>query len=174
MKRYVLTQWKAHKATVALIIFGFFIADLILSVGVTVSRRQFEYYHDGMIGNPDEQLVINFRMADGEKARSVLKTVSGFGEVQVLNSDAVPAGTGDAEKMITPVPVWFEQEEDWHIPIIKGRYLSAASPPDSVFSFTILGIPMPPKGAFSRISFASSKERTVPKSPIEEAASASF
>ncbi len=43
MKRYVLTQWKAHKATVALIIFGFFVADLILSIGVTVSRRQFEY-----------------------------------------------------------------------------------------------------------------------------------
>lgn len=125
MKRYVLTQWKAHKATVALIIFGFFIADLILSVGVTVSRRQFEYYHDGMIGNPDEQLVINFRMADGEKTRSVLETVSGFGEVQVLNADAVPVENGDAEQMISPVPVWFEREEDWHIPIIKGRYLSA-------------------------------------------------
>lgn len=112
MKRYVLTQWKAHKATVALISFGFFVADLILSIGVTVSRRQFEYYHDGMIGNPDEQLVINFRMVDGENTRSVLETVSGFGEVQVLNADAVPVGNGDVEKMISPVPVWFEREED--------------------------------------------------------------
>ena len=51
-------------------------------------------------------------MVDGENTRSVLETVSGFGEVQVLNADAVPVGNGDVEKMISPVPVWFEREED--------------------------------------------------------------
>lgn len=124
MQQYILAQWKEHKATIVLIITGFFVANIILSIGVTLSQRQFEYYQDGMLGNPEDQVIIDFTEKDNVKLWNHFTNLKQIGEIQILNIDAVPVKSKEKEVNIHPVPVWFEKQEDWHIPIIDGRYLS--------------------------------------------------
>lgn len=124
MRQYILAQWKGHKATITLIIIGFFVANIILSIGVTLSRRQFEYYQDGTIGEPEDQVIIDFTEKNHDKIWDYFNQLKQTGEIQVLNIDAVSVKLNDKVLTIHPVPVWFEKQEDWHIPIIEGRYLS--------------------------------------------------
>lgn len=123
MRQYILAQWKDHKATITLVIIGFFVANMILSVGVTLSRRQFEYYQDGMIGDPEDQVIIDFTEKDREKVWDYFRRLKQMGEIQILNIDVVPVKLKEKELSIHPVPVWFENQEAWHIPIIEGDYL---------------------------------------------------
>ena len=123
MRQYILTQWKEHRGTVALIILGFFVANLIMSVGITMSKHTIETYQDNLIGNPEEQVTVFFDAHDSKKLWSDLDFLKGAGEIQLLSQDNVSVEKGKTVTKCQPVPVWFERQEDWHIPIISGRYL---------------------------------------------------
>ena len=58
MTTYIINQWKKKKITVALIIFGFVVANIFMSVGTSVSVNSYNYIQDINSGNPKEQLML--------------------------------------------------------------------------------------------------------------------
>ncbi len=125
MYKFILTQWKNRKATVALIITGFFVGCLVMSIGISACVESFEYIGDRKCGDPKQQLEI-FLSADESwgqnEVEKIIETVGQYGEVQLLSMDSKKLD--DYDEYYPCVPVLFEQEPGWHIPLVKGRYFT--------------------------------------------------
>ncbi|MCJ7840019.1 ABC transporter permease [Lederbergia sp. NSJ-179] len=125
MFKFIFQQWKNRKATVLLIIIGFFIGSLVISLGISASVESLEYINDQKGGNPEQQLDI-FLSSDGDwnqkDVEDIVEALSEFGEVQILSMGNRRLNQYNDSFPI--VPVLFHQEPDWHIPLIEGRYFS--------------------------------------------------
>jgi len=120
-----MRQWKNRKATVLLMILGFFIGSLVMSLGTSASVESFEYIADHKRGDPDRQVNVSLSSLSEAKGKqkdmeNIVERLGEYGEVQILSMggrkvDHYP------DKMVI-VPVLFNQEPDWHIPLTDGRY----------------------------------------------------
>gem|GEM_PF-2934285 len=125
MFQFVMRQWKNRKATVLLMILGFFIGSLVMSLGTSASVESFEYIADHKRGDPDRQVNVSLSSLSEAKGKqkdmeNIVERLGEYGEVQILSMggrkvDHYP------DKMVI-VPVLFNQEPDWHIPLTDGRY----------------------------------------------------
>ncbi len=125
MKEYVINQWKSKKLTVALIMLGFFIGNLVLSVGISMSVETMKQTYDENSGVPESQLEIELRCEDSVRAESVLdlcERIGKIGELQIVSFQTVELN--EYGKSYQVVPVIFEKEEEWHIPMIAGEYFT--------------------------------------------------
>ena len=126
MLEYVISQWKQKKGTICLIVLGFFIGNLVLSFGTSISVENIKQSYDRTSGNPEKQLELEITASKqdcGEEARTVCENLSKYGEIQILSFEKIPIGNGS--KQYQAVPVCFNSEESWHIPIMEGRYFWA-------------------------------------------------
>lgn len=65
MLLYVIKQWKEKKITVMLLILGFLVGNLVLSVGTSVAVENVKMLEDQTSGNPDQQLEISVNQEEG-------------------------------------------------------------------------------------------------------------
>lgn len=123
--QFIFRQWKNRKVTIALIIVGFFIGGLVMSLGTSASIESIEYINDQKGGNPDQQLDI-FLTQNGEwhqkDVEETVERLSEFGEVQLLSMKNRKLDLYNDEFPV--VPVLFHQDPEWHIPLVDGRYFS--------------------------------------------------
>ena len=123
MFQFVMRQWKNRKATVLLMILGFFIGSLVMSLGTSASVESFEYIADHKRGDPDRQVkVLLSSEAKGKQKdmENIVERLGGYGEVQILSMGSRKVDHYP-DKMVI-VPVLFNQEPVWHIPLTDGRY----------------------------------------------------
>lgn len=86
MFRYLINQWRFRPFTIALIIFGFFIASVVLSIGISVSVENYRYINDRNSGDTREQLIINLYFQDEPRVdSSLIKDYSQYGELQIIS-----------------------------------------------------------------------------------------
>ena len=125
MLLYVIKQWKEKKITVMLLILGFLVGNLVLSVGTSVAVENVKMLEDQTSGNPDQQLEISVNQEEGAALKkedwlAYCDKLTEYGEVQLLSLE--PVSTSGKEQTCTIVPVNFKQEESWHVPLLQGRY----------------------------------------------------
>lgn len=118
----IFKQWMHKKAVIGLMIFGFFIGSLVLSIGTSLTVESINYTYDQYSGDPDEQMIIDINGNNFNNISTYIKKCSNYGEVQLINMDK--AVTGDYEKNYQIVPVYFNARSNWNIPIIQGRYFT--------------------------------------------------
>ncbi|MGE7219222.1 hypothetical protein ACQKJC_22320 [Priestia koreensis] len=125
MYQFIFRQWKNRKKTILLIIIGFFIGSLVMSLGTSASLGSLEYINDQKSGNPKQQLDVFLSHNSDWYQKDVEDTVeklSKFSEVQILSMGNRKLDQYNDSFPI--VPVLFHQEPNWHIPLIGGRYFS--------------------------------------------------
>lgn len=125
MYQFIFRQWKNRKVTLLLIIIGFFIGSLVMSLGTSASIESLEYINDQKAGNPEQQLDV-FLSREGDwnqkDVEDTVERLSEFGEVQLLSMGNRKLDQYNGSYPI--VPVLFHREPDWHIPLIEGKYFS--------------------------------------------------
>ncbi|MGE6260696.1 ABC transporter permease [Heyndrickxia sporothermodurans] len=125
MYQFIFRQWKNRKVTLLLIIMGFFIGSLVMSLGTSASIESLEYINDQKAGNPEQQLDV-FLSREGDwnqkDVEDTVERLSEFGEVQLLSMGNRKLDQYNGSYPI--VPVLFHREPDWHIPLIEGKYFS--------------------------------------------------
>lgn len=125
MYRFIFQQWRNRKVTILLIISGFFVGSFVMSLGTSASVESLEYISDQQRGNPEHQLDISlsgdgdWKQQDMEK---IVEKISEYGEVQILSMGN--QYIAQYENNYPIVPVLFEEEPNWHIPLIEGKYFS--------------------------------------------------
>ena len=127
MYKYLFRQWKTRKMTVFLIIIGFYIGSLVMSIATSTCMEALEYVSDMNRGNPEEQLDLSVSYDNTYSKAGVdklVKRLGEFGEVQLLS---MPAKNIKKEKSYVVVPVLFRNTPDWHVPIMRGRYFDKES-----------------------------------------------
>ncbi|MFD2114776.1 ABC transporter permease [Paenibacillus yanchengensis] len=125
MYQFIFRQWKNRKATILLIVIGFFIGSLVMSLGTSASVESIVYINDQRAGNPEQQLDIFLSQDDEWNQRDVEDTVerlSEFGEIQLLSMGSRKLDQYNDSFPI--VPVLFHQDPSWHIPLVEGKYFS--------------------------------------------------
>lgn len=124
MFRYILEKWKARKNILFVMIIGFSVSSLFLSVGISVSIDNYNRLQDITSGNPDDQALVEVFLQDQhfESADYVIEKLSKYGEVQIVS--LLPIAISGIS--VQPVLVENPGMANWHIPIIKGDYLSGA------------------------------------------------
>lgn len=126
MFRYIMQQWKKRILIVLLIIIGFFIGSLVMSLGISASVESFEYIHDQKMGNPEEQVNIsltNFTNNWNQKdVENFIEKLSEYGEIQLLSMEN--GNLTEYNVSFPIVPVLFNEEPNWHVPLLEGNYFS--------------------------------------------------
>jgi len=123
MLEYVISQWKQKKGTIILIMLGFFIGNVVLSFGTSISVENIKQSYDRTSGNPEKQLELEItalKQDCGEEVRVICENLSKYGEIQILSFGKIQIANGKQQYQV--VPVCFNMEESWHIPITDGRY----------------------------------------------------
>lgn len=123
MFKYILNQWKKKKMTIILIVIGFIIANLFLSVGISMSVDSYNYIMDINSGNLKKQLSLEFEIksqSDINKLNEVVNYIGEYGEVQLISLNQVQV---ENLPQVQVVPVCSKNVKGWHIPIIDGKYL---------------------------------------------------
>lgn len=120
MTKYILAQWRKHLLLFAIVVFCFTISGLVLAIGIGITVENSRLASDSTSGDLDDQTCLDFRSDDQSyMSMTLLKPLARFGEVQVLNQPSIDING----VKVSPVPVFYEKEEDWHIPLIKGTYI---------------------------------------------------
>lgn len=120
---YIKKQWLRKIKTLIFIITGFVIGNLVLSGGISISQETVTRQRDLTAGDPYIQTKINLENTEGLDFLNVLhfcEKLSDYGELQVINAGKVNIDV--LNKKYPAYPVLFSKEEDWHIPLIEGRY----------------------------------------------------
>ncbi|RJX37067.1 ABC transporter permease [Paenibacillus pinisoli] len=125
MYQFIFRQWKNRKATILLIVIGFFIGSLVMSLGTSASMESIAYINDQRGGNPDQQLDV-FISQDGQwnqkDVEDTVERLGDFGEMQLLSMGN--RKLDQYNESFPVVPVLFHQAPDWHIPLVEGKYFS--------------------------------------------------
>lgn len=128
MYKYIFKQWQKRKVTFFLIVFGFFIGSIVVSIGISNCCEVFQQIQDRRMGSPDKQLLCDIVSEDTVNLDGISKMMNGFseyGEVQILNiNDSV---FDNDSKKYAVVPVKLKNKLVWHIPIIEGNYFDVKS-----------------------------------------------
>lgn len=124
MYKFIFRQWKNRKATAALIIIGFMIGSFVMSLGISASKESFEYISDQTGGNPDQlDIFLECGSVWNQKVvENIVEKISSYGEVTILSMSSQKLDQYDETCPI--VPVLFQKESDWHIPLLEGRYFT--------------------------------------------------
>lgn len=125
MYQFIFRQWQNRKVTILLIILGFFIGSLVMSLGTSASVDSLRYINDLKRGDPNQQIDV-FLSSNGdwdqEDVVDTVESLSEFGEVQLLSMGNRKLDQFNSSYPI--VPVLFHQEPDWHIPLVAGEYFA--------------------------------------------------
>ena len=122
MFKYIMMQWKHKKIILSLMVIGFFVGSLFLSVGASLVKENYNYILDCNSGDYSKQLNIDMKINEGlniEKIKSIFQKLGKYGEIQILSLGGVETYNG----VLQIVPVEAKNQGDWHIPIINGNYL---------------------------------------------------
>lgn len=123
MIEYIINQWRNKKSTIFLIMLGFFIGNLVLSLGISMSVENIKQTYDKNSGVPEKQLELTTSCIERRNIEGTIKfykDISKYGEVQILSLEKIILDKYNKEYQV--IPVCFQKNEGWHIPIIKGRY----------------------------------------------------
>lgn len=119
MYKYLFRQWKKRKATMLLIVFGFFIGSLVMSIGISNCYETALLLQDRKMGNPEEQLfcdLISEEKIDVNQVSELVNKLADYGAVQILNI---------VNDHIAVVPVIMKSDDVWKVPVIEGEFLTS-------------------------------------------------
>lgn len=124
----MLQNYKKNLFSVILLIIGYFIGILSLSIGTSVIKDVREYSLDSTSGNVKNSVISrintnNISDLSYNNISKVLTFMSKDVEVQLLNFGNIPINNNE-NYTVQLVPIINAKKSDWHIPIIKGRYFS--------------------------------------------------
>ena len=105
---------------------GFFVGNLVLSIGTSISVETIKQSYDSTSGNAQKQLEIDLHGIEGKEMEpdmvaEICKKLAGYGEIQLVSIETANTNYGDRYQV---VPVKFYKAEDWHVPILEGKYFS--------------------------------------------------
>lgn len=124
----MLQNYKKNLFSVILLIIGYFIGILSLSIGTSVIKDVREYSLDSTSGNVKNSVISrintnNISDLSYNNISKVLTFMSKDVEVQLLNFGNIPINNNE-NYTVQLVPIINSKKSDWHIPIIKGKYFS--------------------------------------------------
>ncbi len=125
MKEYILRQWKSKSLTVFLMILGFLVGNIVLSVGTSITIETIKQAYDNNSGNPNNQLEIQINMKENSSMENfifIADELVRYGEIQIVSMENIKID--DNGKSCQIIPINFLKSEDWHIPIIRGNYFT--------------------------------------------------
>lgn len=128
MFKYIFMQWKNKKVILCLIIIGFFIGSLFLSIGTSLVLENYNYIMDQNSGDYSQQLELELTIKDNlniEKVKKNFIELGKYGEIQILSSEGVEINNKNYQ--IVPTIIKKQEQGVWHIPLIKGSYLDGNS-----------------------------------------------
>lgn len=126
MFKYIIMQWKHKKIILCLIIIGFFVGSLFLSIGASMVKENYNYIMDQNSGDYSKQLEVELTIQEGlEKTEisNIFEQLGTYGEIQIVSLDGVQIDN----KICQIVPTVSKNQGDWHIPLIEGEYLEGKS-----------------------------------------------
>lgn len=127
MLKYIFKQWQRKPLGVVLIIVGYIIGILVLSIGLSSIEMTKNDLGDMYSGNPDDYSIVRVNTLkntniDSDKIISFFNDLSATAEVQILNFNKVKVAKQNVNYDYPLVPIIFNKPSQWHIPIIQGRY----------------------------------------------------
>lgn len=126
MYKYIIMQWKHKKIVLCLIIIGFFVGSLFLSIGASLVKENYNYIMDQNSGDYSKQLELELTIQESVKKTeisNVFEQLGTYGEIQIVSLDGVEIN----HKIYQIVPTIAKNQGDWHIPLIEGKYLDGKS-----------------------------------------------
>ena len=90
-------QWKHKKIILSLMVIGFFVGSLFLSVGASLVKENYNYILDCNSGDYSKQLNIDMKINEGlniEKIKSIFQKLGKYGEIQILSLGGVETDNG--------------------------------------------------------------------------------
>lgn len=129
MLKFILKQWKRKPLGIILIMCGYIIGILVLSVGLSAIQMTKDNLNDLYSGNPDDYSVVSITNSNNLTLNSndilgYLTKISQKCELQLLNFGKVNIKAPDKNKYYSIIPIIFSTYPKWNIPIINGRYFS--------------------------------------------------
>lgn len=128
MFKYIFMQWKNKKVILGLIIIGFFIGSLFLSIGTSLVLENYNYIMDQNSGDYSKQLELELTVKDNldiEEVKKAFIELGKYGEIQILSLEGIEINNKNYQ--IVPTIIKKQQQGAWHIPLIKGNYLDGNS-----------------------------------------------
>ncbi|BDR67626.1 hypothetical protein K144316041_17240 [Clostridium tetani] len=124
----MLQNYKKNLFSVILLIIGYFIGILSLSIGTSVIKDVREYSLDSTSGNVKNSVIsrINTNNISDLSYNNIYKILTFMSkdvEVQLLNFGNIPINNNE-NYTVQLVTIINAKKSDWNIPIIKGRYFS--------------------------------------------------
>lgn len=127
MLKFILKSWQKKPLSVILIIIGYFIAILFLSIGISIVQMNEEVFADKNLGNWEDNVIVSVS-ADSdvqfnyEVLVSLMKKLAVYGEVQALNFGEIKLKHGSNSDSFPIVPILSLERPEWHMPVMGGRY----------------------------------------------------
>lgn len=132
MIEYIKQQWRRKFRTLIFIVIGFVIGNLVLSCGISISVQNVTRQRNMTSGNPNIQALIHLESESKMLPRNVIsfsKSLSKYGELQIISAEDVTIDATNKEYSL--FPLFVSKEEEWHIPLLEGRYFEKKEMSDS-------------------------------------------
>lgn len=129
MFKEIIRQWKKHFWGTTLLLVGYLIGILFLSLGVSIAQESRENALISTSGDPNNSYVISVDTFEDsvltfDNITPILDKISTNVEVQVLNLDNIKLKENlDVKPSL--VPLIYHQKPEWLPPILYGRYFTS-------------------------------------------------
>lgn len=120
---YIVKQWKTKKIVICLMMLGFLVGNLFLSVGTSMAVENYKIITDNNSGKLENQLELEFHgenKVTAEAIENIMESIGEFGEIQLIS---MPEIMTNRKSLCEVVLVNGKNIKGWHIPVIEGKYL---------------------------------------------------
>jgi putative ABC transport system permease protein len=126
----IFKNYRKNLLSVILLIIGYFIGILSLSIGISVVKDVRDYSLDSTSGNVNDMIIVDVNSSKKDNLsykniNNILEQISHDLEVQVLNFGNIKINDNESYKS-SIIPIINTKNSDWHIPITYGRYFSSS------------------------------------------------
>lgn len=127
MFKYIFKQWRKKPLGIILIMLGYTIGILVLSIGLSSVEGTKNNLNDMYSGNPDNYSFVRIVTTDSVNCSysdisDFLTNLSSKAEVQIINFGKGTVIKENNNHEYSLIPVIFNNAPEWNIPIINGRY----------------------------------------------------
>lgn len=130
MFKHIFKQWIKKPLGIILIMLGYIIGILVLSIGLSSVESTKNNLNDMYSGNPDDYSFVRIVTADSVNCSysdisDFSTNLSSKAELQILNFGKGTVIKGNNKYEYSLIPIIFNNAPKWNIPIINGRYFEA-------------------------------------------------
>jgi|GEM_PF-3247881 len=122
----IFKQWKVRKATMILLMSGYIIGILVLSVGISLTAEAQKKALMSTSGNPEHNMIVditskNLSLLSYNRVLPIVERLSKSVQVQLLNLKGAQIEC-NKQLSVSIVPVMYTKVPEWQMPLISGRH----------------------------------------------------